>query len=131
MVLSSKGHYMHRGGMAFHDLHYQRRRYIALASYAQSKLANVLFASQLARCRKGVVSAYSQQRGRAQCYAHSLCLFQSASRHHTLNMHKSARGCCRPHRKSRVSFEGLQWPDDTRNVSYTTHLEGVCASEGL
>lgn len=81
VVLSSKGHYMHRGSMAFHDLHYQRRRYNKLASYAQSKLANVLFASQLARCRKGIVSAYSQQGARAQCYALSLCLFCKQASH--------------------------------------------------
>ncbi len=35
--------------MAFDDLHFERRGYSSMRAYAQSKTANVLFASELAR----------------------------------------------------------------------------------
>mmetsp|Transcript_5619 Transcript_5619/g.16050 ORF Transcript_5619/g.16050 Transcript_5619/m.16050 type:complete len:300 (-) Transcript_5619:287-1186(-) len=67
VVLSSKGHYLHRSGMVFDDLHFMRRRYIMLDGYAQSKLANVLFAKQLARNLEGTqITAYSLHPGSIQ-----------------------------------------------------------------
>lgn len=50
IVVSSKGHYLQRSDMEFEDLHYERRGYGRMSAYAQSKLANVLFAKQLAKC---------------------------------------------------------------------------------
>jgi NAD(P)-dependent dehydrogenase (short-subunit alcohol dehydrogenase family) len=55
IVLSSKGHYLQRSSMRFNDLHYERRRYGRMVAYAQSKLANVLFAKQLAKCESPFV----------------------------------------------------------------------------
>ncbi|KAJ8004867.1 hypothetical protein DPEC_G00140760 [Dallia pectoralis] len=50
----------HKGGeIHFDDLFFEKRPYNALASYRQSKLANVLFSSELARRMKGTgVTSY-------------------------------------------------------------------------
>lgn len=48
--VSSKGHY--KGFLYFKDLN-RRKKYIGLAAYAQSKLANVLFANDLTRKLQG------------------------------------------------------------------------------
>jgi NAD(P)-dependent dehydrogenase (short-subunit alcohol dehydrogenase family) len=64
VVVSSKGHYLQRAPMAFDDLHFERRGYTSMRAYAQSKTANVLFASELARRLDGTnVSAYSLHPG--------------------------------------------------------------------
>lgn len=47
VVVSSAVH--HGGSIDLSDPHYERRRYIAFAAYAQSKLANLLFALELQR----------------------------------------------------------------------------------
>ena len=48
----------------FDDLHFDRKRYSAMAAYAQSKLANVLHAKELARRLDGAdVTAYSVHPG--------------------------------------------------------------------
>lgn len=39
--------------MDFNDLMYEKKRYSALGAYQQSKLANVLFAKELARRLEG------------------------------------------------------------------------------
>ncbi len=48
--VSSKGHY--KGFLYFKDLN-RKKKYVGLAAYAQSKLANVLFANDLTRKLKG------------------------------------------------------------------------------
>lgn len=47
VVVASAAHF--RGTIAFEDLHAERRRYSGWRAYSQSKLANVLFAAELAR----------------------------------------------------------------------------------
>mmetsp|Transcript_11110 Transcript_11110/g.33307 ORF Transcript_11110/g.33307 Transcript_11110/m.33307 type:complete len:323 (-) Transcript_11110:577-1545(-) len=49
VVVSSMAHEWQKEPMAFEDLHWERRPYKAWKAYAQSKLANVLFAKQIAR----------------------------------------------------------------------------------
>lgn len=61
VVVASNAHY--RGSIAFDDLHGERT-YRGLRAYAQSKLANVLFAAELARrLPPGVVTANSLHPG--------------------------------------------------------------------
>lgn len=45
--VSSMGHKM--GGLDLDDLNFERRRYNSWVAYGQSKLANILFAKELAR----------------------------------------------------------------------------------
>ena len=47
VVVASAAHF--RGTIAFEDLHAEERRYSGWRAYSQSKLANVLFAAELAR----------------------------------------------------------------------------------
>lgn len=47
VTVSSNGHRM--GSIDFNDLNWERRPYRAMSAYAQSKLANLLFASELQR----------------------------------------------------------------------------------
>jgi len=61
---------VHAGGgnqavtIDFEDLHYERKSYSAMAAYAQSKLANILHAQELARRLDGTeVTAYSVHPG--------------------------------------------------------------------
>lgn len=64
VVVSSKGHYLQRSNMNFEDLHYERRSYGRMSAYAQSKLATVLFAKQLATDLKGThISVFSVHPG--------------------------------------------------------------------
>lgn len=47
VAVSSIGHAL--GSIVLDDLHFKKRSYGAWKSYAQSKLANILFAKELAR----------------------------------------------------------------------------------
>lgn len=48
------------GVMKFDDLNFEKERYSAMKAYQQSKLANVLFTSELARRIKGKKSSVYQ-----------------------------------------------------------------------
>ncbi len=52
VVLASEAHRLCRG-LDWEDLHWERRRYRAMPAYAASKLANILFARELARRLEG------------------------------------------------------------------------------
>ena len=59
ILLSSMGHLMAPGaGIVFKDLKTDMRSYLTLKRYAQSKLANILFAKELDRCynSKGITA---------------------------------------------------------------------------
>ncbi|BDA50602.1 Retinol dehydrogenase 14 [Coccomyxa sp. Obi] len=62
VAVSSRAHEM--GSIFLEDLHYRNRPYSAWGSYGQSKLANILFAKELARRLEGSnIKAYSLHPG--------------------------------------------------------------------
>jgi len=78
VVVSSSGHAM--GTMEFDDLNWRSRPYDSLAAYGQSKLANILFAKELAR-RESIlgsgVTTYSVHPGivKTELFRHAIETF--------------------------------------------------------